>query len=198
MKEGHLWFSCCNHRTTSRSWKTLHMKTVLKNPHSGKLFLLHHLWNVMMRWWWRFASFSTCYAWGVVHETRGKCLKKQLMMHESVNNHLNRDCALVKCNLFVQVFVWWTWLESHSHEHIEPQSQLSGQTQAFQESPPCTLLGSSASLMSANCLPMFDLDLQDLQKLLLVHRFECLVVVIQAILHHTLWTIVPERDISTI
>jgi hypothetical protein len=56
----------------------------------------------------------------------------------------------------------------------------------------------SASLMSVNCLPMFDLDLQDLQKLLLVHRFECLVVVIQAILHHTLWTIVPERDIPTI
>lgn len=223
--------------------ETQHTKTVLKNSHSGKLFLLRHLWNVMMRWWWRFASFSTCYAWGVVHEARGKCLKKQLMMHESVDNHLNRDYALVKCNLFVQVFVWWTWLESCSHEHIEPQSQLSGQTQAFQESPPCTLLGSakhynnlqfepvvvasvsvvsceyqdaeievqpykrilervswlpSASLMSVNCLPMFDLDLQDLQKLLLVHRFECLVVVIQAILHHTLWTIVPERDICTI
>ncbi len=26
-------------------------------------------------------------------------------MHESVDNHLNRDYALVKCNLFVQVFV---------------------------------------------------------------------------------------------
>jgi hypothetical protein len=55
-----------------------------------------------------------------------------------------------------------------------------------------------ASWMSVNCLPMFDLDLQDLQKLLLVHWFERLDVVIQAILHHTLWTIVPERDIPTI